>query len=74
MSEKARACIQGVEKGMTWQGLLSNGVQLSRPSLPRPGPGPWADHEQVHNLEPLQINILQIFVSVHLVEGRETQI
>ena len=58
MSEKACACIQGAEKGTTWQGHLANGVQLPRPSLPRPGLGPWADHEQVDNLEPLQINIL----------------
>ena len=58
MSEKAHACIQGMEKDMMWQGHLDNGVQLSRPSLPRPGPGPWTDHEQVDNLEPLQINIL----------------
>lgn len=62
MSEKAHACIQGTEQGMTWQGHLANGVQLPRPSIPRSGPGPRADNEQVDNLEPLQINILEIVV------------
>ena len=55
MSEKACACIQ---KGTAWQGHLAHGVQLPRPSLPRPGLGLWADHEQVDKLEPLQINTL----------------
>lgn len=44
MSENAHACIQGAEKGTTWQGHLASWGPAPRPSLPRPGLGPWADH------------------------------